>query len=60
MRVPIVAASAVREVPYNMETVMKSMRLILATLLMLGSVVGPASAFDTRKFWDEHPTSGQG
>ena len=33
--------------------------VVPGALLLLASAIAPASAFDTRKFWDEHPTSGQ-
>jgi len=45
-----------------METVMKTLTAIalaVAALLLVGSLVVPANALDARKFWDEHPTSGE-
>ena len=39
------------------------MKTILAALLSLSVLAGiaaaPASAFDGKTFWDEHPSSGQ-
>jgi hypothetical protein len=39
------------------------MRTLVSTLLALsvlaGIAVAPAAAFDAKKFWEEHPTSGR-
>ncbi len=39
------------------------MKTIISTLLALSVLAGiaaaPASAFDAKKFWDEHPTSSE-
>jgi hypothetical protein len=38
------------------------MRILVSALLALSvltSVAAPASAFDAKQFWAEHPTSGQ-
>jgi hypothetical protein len=38
---------------------MKTVIVALISLSVLAGIAAPASAFDARKFWDEHPTSGQ-
>jgi hypothetical protein len=32
---------------------------LLALSVLAGIASAPAAAFDAKKFWDEHPTSGQ-
>lgn len=32
---------------------------LLALSLLAGIAAAPAAAFDAKKFWDEHPTSGE-
>ena len=38
---------------------MKTIVSALIALSVLAGVAGSANAFDVKKFWDEHPTSGQ-
>ncbi len=38
---------------------MKSVISALVALSVLAGIAAPASAFDAKKFWDEHPSSGQ-
>ena len=38
---------------------MKTLISALIALTVLAGVAGPASALDAKRFWDEHPTSGQ-
>jgi hypothetical protein len=35
------------------------MKTLVSALIALAVVAGPANALDAKKFWDEHPTSGQ-
>jgi hypothetical protein len=41
----------------------EAMKTIVSALVALSVLAGiaaaPASAFDAKKFWDEHPTGGQ-
>jgi hypothetical protein len=32
---------------------------LLALSVLAGIAAAPAAAFDAKKFWDEHPSSGQ-
>jgi hypothetical protein len=38
---------------------MKTIVSALIALSVLVVVVGPANALDAKRFWDEHPTSGE-
>ena len=38
---------------------MKPLLFTFATLLIVASLAAPASAFDARRFWDAHPSSGE-
>jgi hypothetical protein len=35
------------------------MKALVSALIALAVVTGSANALDAKKFWDEHPTSGQ-
>jgi sterol desaturase/sphingolipid hydroxylase (fatty acid hydroxylase superfamily) len=39
--------------------IMKTIVSALVALSVLAGIAAPASALDAKKFWDEHPTSGQ-
>jgi hypothetical protein len=41
------------------EEAMKTIVSALVALSVLAGIAAPASAFDAKKFWDEHPTSAQ-
>jgi hypothetical protein len=43
----------------NGEAAMKTIASILVALSVLVGAVGSANAFDGKRFWEEHPTSGQ-
>jgi hypothetical protein len=38
---------------------MKALVSALIALTVVAGIAGPANALDAKKFWDEHPTSGQ-
>ena len=38
---------------------MKTIVSVLVALSVLAGVAGSANALDAKKFWDEHPTSGE-
>jgi hypothetical protein len=38
---------------------MKALVSALIALAVVAGPAGPADALDAKKFWDEHPTSGQ-
>jgi hypothetical protein len=38
---------------------MKTIVSLLLALAVLTGVAGSANALDAKKFWDEHPTSGE-
>ena len=38
---------------------MKSIASALVALSVLAGMAAPTSAFDARKFWDEHPSGSQ-
>ncbi len=38
---------------------MKTLISALVALSVLAGIAAPASAFDAKKFWDEHPSSCQ-
>ena len=38
---------------------MKTLVSALVALSVLAGIAAPASALDTKKFWDEHPTSSE-
>ena len=38
---------------------MKTIVSVLVALSVLAGVAGAANALDVKKFWDEHPTSGE-
>ena len=40
-------------------TAMKTIVSALIALSVLVGVAGPANALDAKRFWDEHPTSGE-
>jgi hypothetical protein len=39
--------------------IMKTLVSALVALLVLAGIAAPASAFDAKKFWDEHPSGSQ-
>jgi hypothetical protein len=39
--------------------IMKTVISAVLALSVLAGIAAPASAFDAKKFWDEHPTSSQ-
>jgi hypothetical protein len=38
---------------------MKALVSALIALVVVAGGTGPANALDAKKFWDDHPTSGQ-
>jgi hypothetical protein len=38
---------------------MKTIVSLLIALTVLAGIAGPANALDAKRFWDEHPTSGE-
>jgi hypothetical protein len=39
--------------------IMKTLVSALVALSVLAGIAAPASAFDAKKFWDEHPSGSQ-
>jgi hypothetical protein len=38
---------------------MKTIVSLLVALTVLAGIAGPVNALDAKRFWDEHPTSGE-